>query len=208
MPHDQTKPTLADLRHLDAWPHTVRQQVFQELMRLILKGDICTLLDHCEIPPLSKEQQRPLFAILSPRGQSEVRLQRDKLIRQCIDRLRELTIIFRRLNVSEKSEIHCCPASADSPCFSNASSAAVASFGYCGPFTTQVRIKISPSPLAATVYPELGRSNPKLDRVSTDTDRQWFLSFTLTITDAAGGWKITHLSQANFFTLPASDATP
>ncbi len=147
-----------------------QEQIVQEFITLILKGDICELLDRCEVPPLSKAQRRSLFSIFAPCGQTEVRLQRDKLLRNYIDLLRQLIIVFHRLDISKRSEITCSPVSGDSP----------------DHFTTQVKIQTPPSPLAGTILPELD-------------GKSILLSFTLTANCSGTGWKISDISKSSFF---------
>lgn len=149
-----------------------QQQIVDEFITLILDGDICALLDRCEVPPLSKAQRRPLFSIFPPRGQTQVRLQRDKLLRHYIDLLRELIIVVHRLNISKRSEISCCPASDDSP----------------DHFSTQVKIKTPPSPLAFTVSPDLD-------------GKSVLLTFTLAVNCSGKKWKITDISRSSFFVI-------
>jgi len=154
-----------------------QQQIIQKIITLILKGDVCALLDRCEVPPLSKAQKRSFFSIFAPRGQTEVRLQRDKLLRHYIDRIRESVIVFSRLNISTKSEVNYFPVSNDSP----------------DHFTTQVKIKTPPSPLAATISPDLD-------------GKSLLLSFTLTVNCSEKGWKITDISNSNFFVIKAVES--
>ena len=158
-----------------------RQQVVREFIALILKADICALLDRCAIPPLSKVQRRSFFSIFAPAGQNEARLQRDKLIRHYIDRLRELIIAVHRLGITPKSEINYYPASG----------------GSADHLATLVKIKSPPSPLAATISPDLD-------------GKSVLLSFTLTVTCSSAlpvncpkkeGWKITDLSQSNLLVI-------
>jgi len=150
-----------------------QQQIVDEFITLILDGDICALLDRCEVPPLSKAQGRhPLFFIFPPRGQTQVRLQRDKLLRHYIDLLRELIIVVHRLNISKKSGINYCPASDDSR----------------DHFSTQVKIKTPPSPLAFTISPDLD-------------GKSVLLTFTLTINCSGKEWKITDISKSSFFVI-------
>lgn len=161
-----------------------QEQIFPEFMSLLLKHDICALLDHCEVPPLSKTnsmaaqgERQLLFAIFPHLGQTEVRLQRDTLLRHYIDRLRELVIIFSRLNISAQSAVNHRFVHVESPDY----------------FYTQVTIKTPPSCLADTISPDFA-------------GRSILLSFTLTVACSKHGWKIIGLSKSSFSVIPPCDA--
>ena len=79
------------------------QQALQQFVSLVLKKDICTLLDHCLIPPLSNSK-RSFFALSTP-AQTKIRLDLDEILRRHIDRLRELILVFHRLSISPKTPL-------------------------------------------------------------------------------------------------------
>ncbi|MEW6381308.1 MAG: hypothetical protein AB1611_17120 [bacterium] len=151
------------------------QRMVHEFITLILQGDICTLLDRCEVPPLPETQRRSLFSIPSREQtckQVGLRLERDQLLRDYIDRLRELILVFHRLNISKKSTLNLSSFSADSPHH----------------FIAQIEIKAPPTPLAITISPELA-------------EKDLLLSFTLSAGYSEKGWTITHLSKLRIFPL-------
>jgi len=78
-------------------------QVPQQFVSLVVKKDICALLDHCLVTP-STDVKRPFFASLSP-AQTKMRLDQDELLRRHIDRFRELILVFHRLSISERSPL-------------------------------------------------------------------------------------------------------
>ena len=79
------------------------QKVLQQFVSLVVKRDICTLLDHCSVTS-APDVTRPFFAPLSS-TQTKMRLHQDELLRQHIDSFRELMLVFHRLSISEKSPI-------------------------------------------------------------------------------------------------------
>jgi len=79
------------------------QQVPQQFVSLVLKKDICTLLDYC-LPTTATDIKRSFFSPVSP-AQTKMRLDQDKLLRRHIDRFRELILVFHRLSISERSPL-------------------------------------------------------------------------------------------------------
>ena len=79
------------------------QKVLEQFVFLVVKKDVCTLLDHCTVPSAA-DVRRPFFAPSSS-AQTRMRLDQDELLRQHIDSFRELMLIFHRLSISEKSPI-------------------------------------------------------------------------------------------------------
>ncbi|MGA1865244.1 MAG: hypothetical protein ACMUHX_09295 [bacterium] len=80
------------------------RQIPEEIMALMLKKDICGLIDLLEVPPIPKKGLGSFFS--SPSGkQIHIRLQRDELLRRYIDCMRVYILIFSRFSITEESKI-------------------------------------------------------------------------------------------------------
>jgi hypothetical protein len=89
---------------LEAIPSDQVLQVPREIMALMLRKDICSLIDLLEIPPVPKRGLRSFFS--SPSGeQTHMRLQGDELLRRYIDCVKVYILIFSRFPITEESKI-------------------------------------------------------------------------------------------------------
>lgn len=79
------------------------QQVLEQFVSLVIKKDVCTLLDYCLVTPAA-DVKRPFFAPVSP-VQRKMRVDQDELLRRYIDNFRELVLVFHRLSISERSPL-------------------------------------------------------------------------------------------------------
>jgi hypothetical protein len=73
-------------------------------MDLMLKKDICGLIDLLEVPPVQKIELGSFFSPPSEE-QTHIRLQRDELLRRYIDCVRVYILIFSRFPITEGSKI-------------------------------------------------------------------------------------------------------
>jgi len=162
-----TKP-VAGYAQLETMSRDQSQKVLQQFVSLVLKKDICTLLDHCFVTP-AIDINRPFFAPGRP-AQTKMRLDQDELLRQHIDRLRELILVFHRLSIFEKSPLLY----------------QVTQDDLSNNFIIAIEIETSPSPLAVTISPQLA-------------DKDVIIFFTLTIKWFQEKWQIVHLSKARFY---------
>ncbi len=113
------------------------QQVPQQFVSLVVKKDICTLLDYCLVTPAT-DVKRPFFAPVSP-AQTKMRLAQDELLRRHIDRFRELILVFHRLSISERSPLRY----------------QINQDDLSNNFKIAIEIETSASPLATTISPHL-----------------------------------------------------
>ncbi|MGA1842654.1 MAG: hypothetical protein ACMUIU_18720 [bacterium] len=98
--------TCPQLSHaqLNTLPSYQIRQVPQKIMALMLKKDICSLIDLLEVPPVPKRGLGSFFSAPS-KEQIQIRLLRDELLRKYIDCIRVYILILSRLSITEESKI-------------------------------------------------------------------------------------------------------
>ena len=146
------------------------QQVPDRLISLILKKDICKLLDYYSLPVPAGLEKRPFLKPPTP-ARTQMRLDLDSRLRDYIDCLRELMLAFHRLSISEKSPVH----------------ATVTPSGSPNSFLLEIEIEAPQDhPRAVTISPSLAVNNLSL-------------SFQATITCSDDGhWEVITLSKPSF----------
>jgi hypothetical protein len=136
------------------------QQVPGRLISLILKKDICTLLDHYSLPITPGPEKRPFLRPPTP-ARTQMRLDLDSLLREYIDCLRELMLAFHRLSISEKSPVTSTVTLRSDP----------------NSFLLEIEIEAPQAhPRAVTISPSLAAKNLSLSFQATITcsdDRRW-----------------------------------
>ena len=155
--HAQTEPILSG---------QIRQ-VPEEIVALIIKNDICSLVDLLEIPPVPKREWRSFFSKPS-KEEIQIRVQRDELLRRFMDCIREYMIVFSRLSVTESAKMtyNTLPANTQDH------------------FVSEIEIETFTSALADTIRPNLA-------------NRKILLTFKVNFKYSGKGWSITNIFDFN-----------
>lgn len=139
------------------------QKVIQEIMVLMLKKDICTLINHLEVPSVPKREWRSFFSSPS-RELTQMRVQRDELLRNYINCIKGYILIFSRLSVTERSKM----------------TYNIIHTDFQNHFVCKVEIETLASSLAETYAPDMAHKNI-------------IITFNVNFKYSEKGWKIINI---------------
>lgn len=138
-------------------------------MSLMLKKDICNLINLLEVPPVQKRGLGSFF--LSPSAeQIQSRLQADELLRRYIDCVKIYIFILNRFSITEKSKItyNTNPSDIDDH------------------FVSEIEIETSTSALADTIEPNLAY-------------KKIFVTFKVDFKSSDTGWRIHNIYDLKYY---------